>query len=83
MAAHSQARGLVTFSWIMSGAVWVTIFLNLTTLHRHGVIWEYVRLTYGLVQRMLFSAWFGWCAGLGVLLFNRERQAGVRLSVAD
>lgn len=79
----SQARALATFSWIMSGVVWVTIFLNLTTLHRYGVIWEYVRQTYGLVQRMLFGAWFGWCAGLSVLLFNRQRQAGVRLSVAD
>ena len=27
--------------------------------------------SYGLVQRMLFGAWFGWCAGLGVMLFNR------------
>jgi hypothetical protein len=34
------ARALATFSWIMSGIVWVTIFLNLTTLHRYGVIWE-------------------------------------------
>jgi hypothetical membrane protein len=73
----SRARALVTFSWIMSGVVWVTILLNLTTLHRYGVIWEHVRQTYGLVQRLLFGAWFGWTAGLGVLLFNRERRAGV------
>ena len=54
----------------MSGVVWVTIFLNLTTLPTYGPLWEYVRQTYGLMQRMLFGAWFGWSAGLGVLLFN-------------
>jgi hypothetical protein len=61
----SQARALATFSWITSGVVWVTIFLNLTTLHRYGVIWEHVRQTYGLVQRMLFGAWFGWSRRVG------------------
>jgi hypothetical protein len=51
----SRASALATFSWIMSGVVWITIFLNLTTLHRYGLIWEHVRQTYGLVQRC-FSA---------------------------
>jgi hypothetical membrane protein len=67
-----KANGLVTFSWTMFGLVWISIAANLTTLFRHGAVWEEVRPFYGLVQRSLFAVWFGWSAGVGVLLWRRE-----------
>lgn len=66
-----QASTLVTFSWVMTGLVWAAIALNLSSLDRDGPVWAYVKPTYGLAQRALFAAWFGWCAGVGVLLFRR------------
>lgn len=67
---NPRAGTLVTFSWVMAGLVWVAIVLNLSSF---GPIWAYIKPCYGLVQRSLFAAWFGWCAGVGVLLY-RERQ---------
>ena len=57
------------FSFVMAVVVWVSIGLNLTTLHRHGSLWEEIRPVYGIVQRSLFAAWFGWCGMVGVLLY--------------
>jgi len=64
-----EARTLVRFSFVMAFAVWVSIVLNLTTLHRYGSLWNEVRPVYGLVQRSLFGAWFAWCGVLGALLY--------------
>jgi hypothetical membrane protein len=69
-----RAKTLVAFSWIMLGLIWAAIVLNLTTFHRHGVIWDHLKPVYGLAQRALFSVWFAWCAGAGVLLFLRESR---------
>lgn len=69
-----RQQTLVAFSWIMLVCIWAAILLNLTALSRHGVIWDYVKPVYGLAQRALFSAWFAWCAGAGVLLFVRESR---------
>jgi hypothetical protein len=33
---------------------------------------------HGLVQRSLFAAWFGWCAGLGALFWQRRLPAHAR-----
>ena len=70
-----RAGTAVTFSWIMTGLVWVAIALNLSSLDRHGAVWAHLKPAYGLVQRGLFAAWFGWCAGVGVLLFRRSARA--------
>ena len=70
-----RAETAVTFSWIMTGLVWVAIALNLSSLDRHGAAWAYMKPAYGLVQRGLFAAWFAWCAGVGVLLFRRSARA--------
>ena len=56
-----DASTLVRFSFVMAVVVWVSIGLNLTTLHRYGSLWEEIRPVYGIVQRSLFAAWFGWC----------------------
>ena len=55
---HRDARTLVRFSFVMAVVVWVSIGLNLTTLHRYGSLWDEIRPVYGIVQRSLFAAWF-------------------------
>jgi hypothetical protein len=69
----SKANHLVTFSWIMFALVWISIALNLVSLDRHSVLWAEMKPVYGLIQRSLFAAFFGWCAGIGVLLRQRRR----------
>ncbi len=65
-----RAKTLVGFSWIMFGFMWTAIALNLSSFDRYGAVWAHVRPAYGLAQRALFVAWFGWCAGAGVLVFK-------------
>jgi hypothetical membrane protein len=67
-----KARRLVAFSWILFALIWISIALNLSSLYRQGLMWAYVKPIYGLVQRSLFAAWFGWCAVVSVLLWQRE-----------
>ena len=74
---NPQARSLVGFSWIMFIVVWLAIALNLSSLDRHGAIWEFLRPGYGLVQRALFAVWFGWCAIIGVMLWRWSSKATV------
>ncbi len=71
----SPSRNLVRFSWASYLIVCIAILLNLSSLDRQGAIWTYVRPVYGLAQRGLFAAWFGWCAITGVLLFRRSRKS--------
>ena len=40
-------------------------------------VWSYVQARYGAAQRVLFGAWFGWAAVLGILL------SSARLGVPD
>jgi hypothetical membrane protein len=65
-----RAKTLVVLSWVFFALVWSAIALNLTSLN--SSIWVYVRPFHGLAQRALFGAWFGWCALIGVLLFQRK-----------
>jgi hypothetical membrane protein len=67
------AKPQVVFSWTMFGLVWVAIILNLTTLDRHGAIWEQMRPIYGLVQRALFAVWFVWCGVIGSMMWRSRR----------
>ena len=68
-----NAKRLVTFSWILFALIWVSIALNLVSLDRHSALWAEMKPVYGLIQRSLFAAWFGWCAGIGVLLIRHRR----------
>jgi hypothetical protein len=65
-----RAKTLVVLSWIFSVLIWVAILLNLSSLDRQGLIWAYLKPVYGLAQRSLFAGWFGWCAVVGILLFQ-------------
>jgi hypothetical protein len=57
-------------SWTVLGLLIVAMVLNLAPAFspRLGKAFAPV---YGLVQRSLFVAWYGWCAILGLLLFLR------------
>ena len=77
-----DARTLVGFSFVMAVLVWVSIGLNLTTLHRYGSLWDEIRPVYGIVQRTLFGAWFAWCGIVGVLLyFDSPERNSSKVSV--
>jgi hypothetical membrane protein len=74
------AKAVVWLSAIMAGVVWVMIVLNLSSLDRHGAIFAHLQPIYGLVQRGLFAAWFGWCAWAGLTLFRTVRQTSPQAS---
>ena len=67
-----RVKAVVVLSWIFFALIWGAIALNLTAFA--APLWAYVKPVHGLAQRALFAAWFGWCAVLGILLFNRNRQ---------
>ena len=79
--ADPSARRLVAFSWILFVLVWLSIALNLSSLLRTGSLWLHIKPYYGLVQRSLFTAWFCWCAGIGVLLWQRRAATHPELTV--
>ena len=58
---------VVTFSWSVYTLILLAIGANLCVLNPHGKLWEYERPAYGIVQRILFGAWFLWSFGVGVL----------------
>jgi hypothetical membrane protein len=68
-----KARRLIAFSWTMFALIWISIALNLVTLDRHSALWAEIKPVYGLIQRSLFATFFGWCAGIGVLLMQHRR----------
>jgi hypothetical membrane protein len=67
-----RARRLVSLSLILYLLICIAIALNLSSLDRQGLVWAYVKPVYGLAQRALFAAWFGWCAVVGLLCFKRN-----------
>jgi hypothetical membrane protein len=67
-----RAKTLVVLSWILFALIWGAIALNLSAFA--APVWAYVKPVHGLAQRALFAAWFGWCAVVGILLFQRRWQ---------
>jgi len=67
-----RAKTLVVLSWILFALIWGAIALNLSAFD--APVWAYVKPVHGLAQRALFAAWFGWCAVVGILLFQRKWQ---------
>jgi hypothetical membrane protein len=63
-----RERPLVSLSWILYVVICVAIALNLSSLDRQEAVWAYVKPVYGLAQRLLF----GWCAAVGLLLFQKK-----------
>jgi GNAT superfamily N-acetyltransferase len=52
----------------------IAIAANLSALYGGAAIWAYVKPVFGLAQRALFAAWFGWCAVVGLLLFKGNNK---------
>ncbi|MDP1860283.1 MAG: DUF998 domain-containing protein [Gemmatimonadaceae bacterium] len=75
-----QARLIVTVSWVMYILIVVAIVLNLSAPLGLDAVWTYVQARYGVAQRVLFGAWFGWAAIVGALLssarYNRTPGVG-------
>jgi Protein of unknown function (DUF998) len=71
-----QAKTLVVLSWILFAVICGAIVLNLSFVA--APVWAYVKPVHGIAQRALFSAWFGWCALAGILLFQQKWQSSVR-----
>jgi len=66
---HDPAmRPVVLWSGVLFALVVISIAFNTAVLDRDGALWAFERPVYGLVQRSLFAAWFGWCVGIGLLL---------------
>jgi hypothetical membrane protein len=62
----ASASGLIIVSWIAFVFVLVTIFLNLSPIFARDL---YPLEYYGIVQRALFVAFYGWCMFVSVKLF--------------
>lgn len=71
------AKPIVAFSWIMGVVVWIAIAFNFVTFARGSAIWAQVAPVYGLVQRVLFAAWFVWCARVGLMMRRLTPPAAV------
>jgi hypothetical membrane protein len=72
------ARRAVAASWIFVVLVWLTIVLNLVTIDRGGTLWQLERPFYGVVQRALFAAWFGWAAVIGAMLYRESPKPALK-----
>ena len=73
-----DAKSVVATSWIFSALVWLAIVLNLSSMDRSGTLWLYAKPVYGVVQRLLFAAWFGWAAVIGLMLFRESPKAALK-----
>ena len=73
-----RARAVVGVSWLFTLLVWVAIVLNLSSLDRSGALWASMKPVYGVVQRSLFAAWFGWCAVTGLMLHRASPKPALR-----
>ena len=59
------AKPLVKFSWIMFIFLWVAIAMNMSSLDRHGALWEFLKPGYGFsaksavrgLVRLVCSSW--------------------------
>src|ERR1700733_8212977 len=65
-----RAHALVIFSWVCFALVWIALGLNMIPMFGKSEIWAVLHPFYGLAQRSLFAAWFGWGAVVGVMLFQ-------------
>ena len=63
-----DARQLRAASWIATVLVSITIILNLSPIFMRDL---YPLEYYGIVQRVLLVAFYGWCLYLGLRPFAR------------
>jgi hypothetical membrane protein len=69
---NPAAKGAAAMSAWLGLLVWIAVAANLAPLFRDPVVWPHLKPIYGLVQRSLFAAWFGWAALLGLRLYGRR-----------
>lgn len=72
-------RPVARASWLFFVLIWIALALNLSTLDRQGALFLRLQPVFGLVQRSLFAAWFGWCAVIGVIARARIARAEPRM----
>jgi hypothetical membrane protein len=68
----ANANTLKSASWVAFALVVITMFLNLSPIFARDL---YPLNYYGIVQRSLFVAFYGWCLYVGVELFARSRRS--------
>jgi hypothetical protein len=68
---NPSGKAAAGMSALLGLVVWITVIANLAPMFRDPVIWPQLKPVYGLVQRSLFAAWFGWVALLGLKLYRR------------
>lgn len=69
-----RARRLVALSWAVYLVIVLAIIANLSALLGMDALWALTERHIGLAQRLLFGAWFGWCALLGWSLRSPDWQ---------
>ena len=67
----ADSSSLRRASWVAFTLVVISIFLNLSPMFARDL---YPLNYYGIVQRSLFVAFYGWCLFAGVNLFERSRR---------
>jgi hypothetical membrane protein len=60
-----HAEHVIAWSWALYLVIVLAIAANLSAPLGMEDLWAYVQPRIGLAQRLLFAAWFGWCAVLG------------------
>lgn len=70
-----RAPRLVAQSWALYLVIVLAIVANLSALLGMDAVWAYTQPRIGLAQRLLFAAWFGWCALLGWSLRSSRWQS--------
>lgn len=61
----ARSTRVVALSWVLYALILLAIVANLSVLLGMDAVWAYTQPRIGLAQRLLFAAWFGWCAALG------------------
>lgn len=72
-----RARRLVAQSWALYLVIALAIVANLSAVLGMDALWAFTEPRIGLAQRLLFGAWFGWCALLGLSLRSSHWQSPI------
>lgn len=65
-----QQGPVIPLSWVALLLLVLAMILNIAPAFSARIT-RAVAPAYGLIQRSIFVAWYGWCAALGLLLFVR------------
>lgn len=73
-----RARRMVALSWALYLVIVLAIVANLSALLGMDAVWALTEERIGVAQRLLFGAWFGWCAVIGWSLRAADWQTSLR-----